>query len=64
MIDKYIKKAREENFKMKRILGWFLDYAEEDDYLTKENGEKTYTFPNVVISMSEEDFNEMKKIVT
>jgi len=41
MIDKYIKKAREENFKMKRILGWFLDYAEEDDYLIKENGEKT-----------------------
>ena len=55
MIDKYIKKAREENFKMKRILGWFLDYAEEDDYLIKENGEKTqvtiykFTLNNLVI---------------
>ena len=46
----------EQNIKMKSMLRWFFDYADEDEA-------DTVIFPNVVISIPKIEFEEMKEII-
>lgn len=57
------KKLIRDSVKMKSLLRWFFEYIEKDEALTSFADETIYTFPNVVISMTENEIKEMKKII-
>ncbi len=56
-MDKLTKKLINDNTQMKSLLISFFEYAEKDEK------EKIYTFPDVVLMLNEDEYNEMEKII-
>lgn len=57
-------KQERKNFdELQNIVSWLLEYAEYDEVLSDGEDERKYSFPNVVISITESEKKNLEKII-
>jgi len=57
------RKQHKDFLELQWFTAWVFEYIEFDEIMTNYNGEKTYTFPNVVVSISEKEKKNIERIL-